>query len=326
MVGAVVVCDGVIVGEGYHARFGEDHAEIAALTAAGEKARGSALYVTLEPCNHYGKTAPCTRAIVTAGISRVVIGIRDPNPNAAGGAEFLARHGVEVEVGVEAEAAGELIAPFVHAASSDRPFITLKLALSSDGAVADAARSKKWLSGKESRAEVHRLRAGADAIAVGAGTVIADDPELTVRGTVAPRLTPTRVVFDRKGILPLTSKLVKTAREVPTMVVTPKGAANASRLTEAGVTVVNASSTRGAVEALHRAGIQHLFVEGGAGLAQDLLKAGLVDRLVIFQTKAPLGDGGLKPFGRVEELNIKRVVETARFGDDQMTVYALESR
>ena len=326
MVGAVLVRDGVVVGEGHHERFGEEHAEVRAIAAAGERAQGSTLYVTLEPCNHYGKTPPCTRAIVAAGISRVVAGVRDPNPIAEGGIEFLRENGVEVEVGVESEETSELVAPFLHSARSDRPFITLKLALSRDGAVADVNRKKKWLSGEESRAEVHRLRAGADAVAVGAGTVISDDPALTVRGPVTPRLLPARVVFDRQAKIPLTSKLVRTARETPTIVVTAKGATYVPRLRHEGVTVIEASDTRSAVGALHRAGIQHLFVEGGAGLSTDLLKEGLVDRLVIFQTDVPLGSGGLKPFERLEDLNIVRIVSETRFGADRMTVYALKSK
>ena len=326
MVGAVVVRDGLVVGEGSHQRFGEEHAEVRAIAAAGESAKGATLYVSLEPCNHYGKTPPCTRAIVAAEISRVVAAIEDPNPTAAGGSDFLRSHGVTVDIGVESEAAAELLAPFLFTAKSDRPFITLKLALSANGAVAEGVRRRKWLSSAESRAEVHRLRAGADAIAVGAGTVVADDPQLTVRDALKPRLLPARVVFDRKGRVPLTSRLVRSAGEIPTIIVTSNGAAQVARLRHAGVTVIEASDTRSAVEALHRAGIQHLFVEGGAGLARDLLQGALVDRLVIFQTKVLLGEGALKPFERIEDLNIKRIVGTERFGDDQMTIYALESR
>ena len=326
MVGAVVVRDGVVVGEGYHEKFGEDHAEVRALAEAGENARGSTLYVTLEPCNHYGKTPPCTRAIIAAGIKRVVAANADPNPIAAGGREFLKQYGVDIEIGTEAEAAAELNAPFLHAVKSERPFITLKLALSREGAIADGARRQKGLSGPESRAEVHRLRAGADAIAVGAGTVVSDDPELTVRGPLMPRLLPARVIFDRKGILPLGSKLVRNARDTPTIVVTSKGSPRTARLRQEGVTVMEAADTRSAVESLYRAGIQHLFVEGGAGLARDLLREGLVDRLVIFQTNVPLGADGVKPFGSLSELNIDRVVSESRFGDDLMTVYALKSK
>ncbi len=326
MVGAVVVRDGVVVGEGYHEKFGGDHAEVRAIVAAGDNARGSTLYVTLEPCNHYGKTPPCTRAIIAAGIKRVVAANADPNPIAAGGRDFLKMYDVDIEIGTEAEAAAELNAPFLHSVKSDRPFITLKLALSRDGAVADSARRQKWLSGPDSRAEVHRLRAGADAIGVGAGTVASDDPELTVRGSVMPRLLPARVVFDRRGIIPFASKLVKTARDVPTIVVTAKGSPRAAQLRQEGVTVIEASDTRAAVESLYRAGIQHLFVEGGAGLARDLLGEGLVDRLVIFQTNVPLGADGLKPFASLSELNIERVVSESRFGDDVMTVYALKPK
>jgi diaminohydroxyphosphoribosylaminopyrimidine deaminase/5-amino-6-(5-phosphoribosylamino)uracil reductase len=326
MVGAVVVRDGEVVGEGFHSRFGEEHAEVSALREAGDRARGATLYVTLEPCNHYGKTPPCTRAIVSAGVARVVVGVRDPNPVAAGGLEFLERHGVAVESNVEAESAAELIAPFLHSTKSDRPFITLKLALSREGAVADGERTKKWLTGNESRDEVHRLRAGADGIAVGAGTVAADDPQITVRGKITPRLMPTRVVFDRKGILPLTSRVVKTAREIPTIVIAAKGSAQAARLTELGVSVIEATTTRGALEALRRVGIQHLFVEGGAGLARSLLEEGVVDRLIIFQTQVQLGANGIAPFTSIEDLDIERIVASSRFGDDMMTVYALKSK
>lgn len=326
MVGAVVVRDGVVVGEGFHERFGEEHAEVRALAAAGESARGSTLYVTLEPCNHYGKTPPCTRAIIAAGIKRVVAANEDPNPIAAGGKEFLRLYGVDIEIGVEADSAAELNAPFLHAVRADRPFITLKLALSSEGAIADPTGRQKWLSSPESRAEVHRLRAGADAIAVGAGTVLSDDPELTVRGSIIPRLLPARVVFDRRGKIPLSSKLIRTARDIPTIVVTGKGSTQTSRLRQAGATVIEAANTRGAVESLYRAGIQHLFVEGGAGLARDLLDAGLVDRLVIFQTKVPLGPAGIKPFDSLAGLNIDRVVSESRFGDDVMTVYAMRPK
>ncbi|NUQ19755.1 MAG: bifunctional diaminohydroxyphosphoribosylaminopyrimidine deaminase/5-amino-6-(5-phosphoribosylamino)uracil reductase RibD, partial [Gemmatimonadaceae bacterium] len=181
MVGAVVVRDGEVVGEGYHARAGEEHAERIALTAAGARARGATLYLTLEPCNHTGRQPPCAPMVAAAGLRRVVIAARDPNPEAAGGIELLERAGVEVVVGVEEDAARELNAAFFHRFASDRPWVILKLAVSLDGAIADAARSRGWLSGRAARREVHRLRAGCDAIAVGIGTAIADDPLLTVR-------------------------------------------------------------------------------------------------------------------------------------------------
>src|SRR4051812_28976138 len=183
MVGAVVVRDGEVVGEGYHARFGEEHAEVAALREAGDRARGATLFVTLEPCAHHGKTPPCADAVIAAGVKRVLMAIADPNPQAAGGAERLRAAGVDVDVGMEASEARELNAAFLHAFTSNRPWLILKLATSLDGAIADGARQHgtagRWLTGEEARRDVHHMRAGVDAVAVGVGTVIADDPMLT---------------------------------------------------------------------------------------------------------------------------------------------------
>ena len=198
MVGAVIVAKDQIVGEGFHERFGEAHAEVNALRQAGERARGATMYVTLEPCAHHGKTPPCADAIIAAGLSRVVIAASDPSRVARGGAERLRAAGIRVDIGVEQSAAIELNASFFHAQESDRPWTTLKLALSADGAIADPSGVHRWITGAESRREVHRLRANADGIAVGIGTVIADDPELTVRDVPAPRVTPRRIVFDHE--------------------------------------------------------------------------------------------------------------------------------
>src|SRR5687768_9408952 len=181
MVGAVVVRDGAIVGEGFHARYGEAHAEVRALSAAGAQSRGATLIVSLEPCRHHGKTPPCTDAIIGAGIARLVFGASDPTAVAAGGAEILRAAGIEVQGGVLASEARELNAPFFHAAVSDVPWVTLKLAVSMETAISDKRGTTSWLTGPESRHEVHTLRAGNDAIAVGVGTVLADDPQLTVR-------------------------------------------------------------------------------------------------------------------------------------------------
>src|SRR5688572_23259909 len=193
MVGAVVVRGDTVVGEGFHAEYGGPHAEVVALREAGERARGATVYVTLEPCAHHGKTPPCADALIAAGVARVVIAVNDPNPTARGGAARLRAAGIEVVAGVEREAACELNAPFFNALVSRRPWVTLKLALSREGAIAPASRATHWLTGPEARAELHRLRAGFDAIAVGLGTVIADDPALTARGVPAPRVPPARV-------------------------------------------------------------------------------------------------------------------------------------
>jgi diaminohydroxyphosphoribosylaminopyrimidine deaminase / 5-amino-6-(5-phosphoribosylamino)uracil reductase len=328
MVGAVVVRDGVVVGEGWHAEYGGPHAEVEALRAAGELARGATVYVTLEPCNHHGKTPPCTEALLAAGVSRVVVACADPHPVARGGASRLRDAGVEVTVGVEEAAACELNAPFLHALASDRPFVRLKLALSLDGAIADHTRRPGWLTGEAARHEVHRLRADADAIAVGIGTVLADDPELTVRHGPAPRVTPMRVVFDGSARLPADSRLARSARDVPVLVVsrTPDPE-RAAALEELGVTCIQAATTRDALLALRERGVRSLLVEGGAKLAAALVEGALVDRLVIFRAPLVLGAGSLNAFGtasavRAAEAPRWRLVESRRFGDDEMTVYA----
>jgi diaminohydroxyphosphoribosylaminopyrimidine deaminase/5-amino-6-(5-phosphoribosylamino)uracil reductase len=333
MVGAVVVRGGVVVGEGYHARYGGDHAEVAALRAAGPLARGASVYVTLEPCSHFGRTPPCADALIEAGVSRVVAGAPDPNPDAAGGAGRLREAGIDVVVGVEEQAIRELNAPFFHAFHSDRPWITLKLAVSIDGAITDATRTAGWLTGPESRREVHRLRAGADAVAVGSGTALADDPQLTVRDVPPPRLPPRRVVFDSALRLPRSSRLVRTAREVPTTVVTTRRvkSADAPRVTAlegAGVRVLTADSLSEALRMLRADGARSMLVEGGAHLAASLLAAGVVDRLIIFQAPVVLGPGSLNAFagasgGVLLPAQRLEVIDRATFGDDLMTVYAL---
>ncbi|HJQ54187.1 MAG TPA: bifunctional diaminohydroxyphosphoribosylaminopyrimidine deaminase/5-amino-6-(5-phosphoribosylamino)uracil reductase RibD [Gemmatimonadaceae bacterium] len=330
MVGAVVVRDGVVVGEGYHARYGEPHAEIVALKAAGERARGSTMYVTLEPCNHFGKTPPCTEAILQVRVKRVVIAAADPTALAGGGARHLADYGVEVDFAVEEPAALELNAPFFFAATNPgRPWVTLKLALSSNEKMNDPSGQRRWITNEQSRQEVHRLRANVDAIAVGVGTVLADDPELTVRGPVRPRLAPARVVFDRNAETPLESKLVRTAKETPTMIFAHHPAVTRlAALHNAGVDVFEAEDLQQALGALHGFGIQHLFVEGGARVAQQFLRQGLVDRLIIFQSPITLDDAGFSPFTGLSDdlrsgIDRARVVRKSDFGEDTMTEYAL---
>ena len=217
IVGAVVLRGNDIVAEGWHAEFGGPHAELNALHAAGDKARGATLVVTLEPCAHHGKTPPCTDAIRAAGVRRVVAAVRDPDPEARGGAEILKRAGIDVHVGLLAEAAAAQNAPFLFTRQqTDRPFVALKLATSIDGRIADAGGSSQWISGPEARDHVHWLRAGFDAIAVGGTTALMDNPQLTARGDLTPRKPPVRIVFDRRAMLNLGVSLVQTAREVPT--------------------------------------------------------------------------------------------------------------
>ncbi|MEO6525951.1 MAG: bifunctional diaminohydroxyphosphoribosylaminopyrimidine deaminase/5-amino-6-(5-phosphoribosylamino)uracil reductase RibD [Gemmatimonadaceae bacterium] len=328
MVGAVLVRDGVVVGEGWHTAFGAAHAEVEALSAAGDAARGATMYVTLEPCNHQGKTPPCTDALLAAGVGRVVAACADPSAAAAGGAARLREAGVDVTLGVEESVARELNAPFFHALTSTRPFVQLKVALSLDGAMADHTREPGWLTGELARREGHRLRAGVDAVAVGIGTVIADDPHLTVRDAPPPRVPPSRVVFDTSARLPSASNLARTAFAVPVIdVCWAPDPAHAAALEHMGVTLVHAATLGGALEALCKRGIRSLLVEGGATLASAFLQEALVDRLVIFRAPLVLGGGALNAFGavpatRVSEAVRWRVVHTQRLGDDEMTIYA----
>lgn len=332
LVGAVVVRDGKVVGEGYHAGFGRDHAEVVALGRAGSQARGATVYVTLEPCAHHGKTPPCTDALLAAGVSRVVVAVMDPHPVAAGGVERLRAKGIAVDVGVCDEEAREVNAAFLHAATNPRPWVTLKLAISVDGAIADHTRRQGWLTGPDARAEVHRLRAGHDAIGVGMGTVLSDDPSLTVRDARAPRVPPVRVVFSRTGRLPVTSALAASARDMPVVVVAQDiDPAYEATLNGMGVEVVTASSLGEALRALRARGMHSIMVEGGARLAGALLFEELVDRLVVFTAPVVLGAGALNAFllapaQRAASAPRLRVVRRVAFGDDLMTVYALDQR
>lgn len=331
LVGAVVVRDGRIIAEGWHARFGEAHAEAMALAAAGEQARGADVYVTLEPCTHHGKTPPCADALIAAGVRRVIIACADPNVLAGGGAARLRQAGIEVVLGTCEDEARELNAPFLFAhGRDDRPFVTLKLALSLDGAIAPADRRQYWLTGDSARRQVHRLRAEADAVLVGLGTARADDPDLTVRYGRRPRVAPRRVVLDRSAELAPTSRLVATARKVPVDVLTAasldaSAATRAAALEGLGVQVHRAPGVPEHLAGLRQRGVRHLFAEGGAGVAGALLNLDSVDRLIIFQAPVLLGAGALAAFGSVdptaEGAGRWRVVERRRFGDDLMTVY-----
>jgi diaminohydroxyphosphoribosylaminopyrimidine deaminase/5-amino-6-(5-phosphoribosylamino)uracil reductase len=327
MVGAVVVRDDEIVGEGFHARAGEPHAEVLALKKAGDKSKGATLYVALEPCNHHGRTPPCTNAIIAAGIKRVVAAVGDPNPEAAGGAAKLRESGIEVDFGVLEIEARELNAPFFASFSLDRPWITLKLAVSLDGAIADAKRSRGWLTGAQARTEVQRLRAISDGVAVGIATAIADDPLLTARMDPPPVAQPTRIVFDRHARLSALSALARTAREVPTIIVTTSRTKLPAGLANAGVEGLPAYDVLDALKKLRARGIRSLLVEGGAGLAASVLAAECVDRLIIFQAPIVLGAGSLGAFSGIaphELANARRfhALRTQRFGDDVMTIYS----
>ena len=328
MVGAVLLKQGNVIGEGWHAEFGGPHAEVAAIGAAGSAARGADLVVTLEPCRHHGKTPPCVQAILGAGIRRVVFGAADVDPKARGGSLLLKTAGVAVEPGLMADDVRGQNAAFFHRHNgSARPFVAVKLALSLDARIADHERRSQWITGTEARDFVHWLRAGFEAVGVALGTVRADDPQLTARGSVAPLVPPARVVFDTHAELPQGSKLVQTAREVPTIVLTGPGEpdANRSRLSGAGVQLVTADGLEPQLRALRARGIHSLLVEGGGVLAGRLIAAGLVDRLFLIMAPIILGRDGVNAFGELTGVKLGdverwRVAGRRTLGADQLTV------
>jgi diaminohydroxyphosphoribosylaminopyrimidine deaminase/5-amino-6-(5-phosphoribosylamino)uracil reductase len=303
-VGAVLLRDGEVIGEGHHAQLGGPHAEVAALDdarARGYDPRGATLYVSLEPCAHQGRQPPCTDAILAAGIERVVIGCDDPSEKASGRGPGILRDGgvtVAFADGADAAAARRAIQPFRKHARTGRPLVTLKSALSLDGFTATASGEPRWISGPESRALVHRWRAEADAICVGIGTALADDPLLTARETPEPGRQSLRVIFDSAARLPLDSQLVQTVAEVPVMVVAEAGAdaARIAALRAAEVEVVAVEGNRearigAALDALGARPVTSLLLEGGAELAGSFLDAGEVDELALFVAPILLGAG-----------------------------------
>jgi diaminohydroxyphosphoribosylaminopyrimidine deaminase/5-amino-6-(5-phosphoribosylamino)uracil reductase len=328
LVGAVVVRDRLVVGDGWHAEFGGDHAEVMALRAAGDRAQGATLVVTLEPCLHYGKTPPCTEAIRDARVRRVVAAMRDPDPAARGGCDLLRELDVDVELGVLAEQAAALNAPFLFAcAETTRPFVALKLATSIDGRIADAGGRSQWISGPQAHDWAHWLRAGFDAVAVGSTTAARDDPQLTVRGGLVPRRPPVRVVFDRRATLSLGSKLVRTAGNPPTWVVTSEEAPQESvaALEASGVRVFRTRSLAAGLAELRAAGVESVLCEGGGSLGVGLLADGLVDRLYWLQAPVWLGAGGVPAFPGVADQAVAEAprwvpVERRSLGTDTLLV------
>lgn len=298
LVGAVVVRDGRIVGEGAHREFGGAHAEVEALATAGERARGATLYVTLEPCAHQGKTPPCTDAITAAGIRRLVYAVPDPHPDARGGGELLEAHGLAVTRGVEEERARSQNALFLRPLERHRPFVALKYGMTLDARLGVEGRTTR-VTGREAQEAVHRLRSGFDAVLVGGRTARVDDPLLTVRHAPPPRTPPTRVVVDSAAALSPDSALARSAREVPVWVVVAAGAERrqVDALETLGVRVVTVSAGEGgvdldrAVRRLGELGLRTIFCEGGGRLGAALLRADLVDRLYLFIAPRLLGDG-----------------------------------
>jgi diaminohydroxyphosphoribosylaminopyrimidine deaminase / 5-amino-6-(5-phosphoribosylamino)uracil reductase len=340
MVGAVVVQDGRVVGQGYHRRVGLPHAEVEALRDAGEAARGADLYVTLEPCNHQGRTPPCTQAILAAGVRRVIIATPDPNRRVTGGgAAFLKAQGVEVSVGVLEAAARQLNEAWLHWTDTGRPWVLAKAACSLDGRIATATGESQWLTGEAARAYGHRLRHRYDAILVGIGTALADNPQLTVRLPRGPSRDPIRLVLDSHLRLPLDSRLVRHDSQAPTWVATTSQAPAAAVQTLQGlgveVLVLPAEAGRVSLPALLQylgeRQVQSLLVEGGAETLGAFFDQRLVNQFSFFY--APKILGGVKAPGAVGgqgvthlgAAHIARNLSIRRLGVDLLVSGYLES-
>jgi diaminohydroxyphosphoribosylaminopyrimidine deaminase/5-amino-6-(5-phosphoribosylamino)uracil reductase len=330
-VGAVVTRGDEVVGRGYHRRAGTRHAEITAIQDAGALARGATLYVNLEPCNHHGRTGPCAHAIVEARIRRVVIGMRDPNPLVNGrGIAALRRRGIEVVTGVLEQECRRLNEAFVCYITRGRPFVTFKAAVTLDGHVAARGGDSRWVTGEAARLEGHRLRNTHDAIVVGVGTVLADDPELTCRGVPGGR-DPVRVVVDSRLRTPPTAKVVAAAARssAPTIIATTASAPErrARQLERAGARVIRGRrgphvNVDALLAGLGRLEIASVLLEGGPTLAGAFWRAGLVDRVVAFVAPKVLADpGGLpmvvgEPVRAMAQATALEQIEIRKVGED----------
>lgn len=327
LVGALVVKDGQIIADGHHREYGGPHAEIEALQAAGEAARGATLYVTLEPCSHHGKTPPCTDAIIAAGIARVVYGAADPNPLAAGGGQVLRQAGIDVRGGVQAETVRRQNAIFFKLHERGDCFVALKLAMSLDARLTRTPDARERVTGDVAEREVHRLRSGFDGIMIGAHTARIDDPQLTVRHARPPIRPPVRIVIDTHASLSPDSALVRSLDQAPLVVICGDDADTVT-LTSAGVGVITVPAPDGrvdlgaALEQLAAAGLHSLLCEGGARLGASLLAEDRVDRLYAFLAPTLLGTGGTAAFPLQEGVSAPRfsIFRIARHGEDALLI------
>jgi diaminohydroxyphosphoribosylaminopyrimidine deaminase / 5-amino-6-(5-phosphoribosylamino)uracil reductase len=338
-VGCVIVRDGLVVGRAVTAPGGRPHAETLALSIAGEKARGATAYVTLEPCSHWGKTPPCADALVAAGIARAVVAVGDPDPRVNGrGIARLRAAGIEVVEGVLETEAGEVQAGFFARVQLRRPLVTLKLASTLDGRIATRSGESRWITGEAARLAAHALRGRNDAVMVGVGTVLADEPMLTCRIPGFRTNPVVRVVADSHLRTPLTAALIATAREAPCWILHRGGADPERRvaLEEAGVRTIEVGGSEvgvdlaQALQALGAAGITRLLIEGGAQLAAALLRADLVDRIAWFHAPAVMGGDGwpaAQAFGisALDAMPRFRRIGLTLLGEDVLTEFRRES-
>jgi diaminohydroxyphosphoribosylaminopyrimidine deaminase/5-amino-6-(5-phosphoribosylamino)uracil reductase len=335
-VGCVLVKDGRVIGRGWTQPGGRPHAETEALRRAGDAARGATAYVTLEPCSHHGRTPPCCEALAEAGIARVVMAMRDPDPRVNGrGLAMLRGAGIAVEEGLLEAEARALNAGFFRRIQAGMPVVTLKLASTLDGRIATASGESRWITGEAARREVHALRARHDAILVGSGTVLADDPDLTCRIPGMERVPMLRVVADGRLRTPPNARLVQSAGVAPVLVITAPGHPPAAQapFIAAGADIITAPAHAGGgldlpslLRALGRRGVTRVLAEGGAGLAAALLRQGLVDRLVWFHAPAVMGGDG---HPAIEGLRLAALSAMPRFrrtalraiGDDMLSEF-----
>ncbi|MGQ9607059.1 MAG: bifunctional diaminohydroxyphosphoribosylaminopyrimidine deaminase/5-amino-6-(5-phosphoribosylamino)uracil reductase RibD [Thermogutta sp.] len=323
MVGCVIARGAEIIGEGYHQRYGGPHAEIEALRVAGSRAAGAVMYVTLEPCCHHGKTPPCTEAVIASGVSRVVVAMQDPFAEVAGkGLETLRQAGIEVSCGLMEREARELNAPYLKLLSVGRPWVIAKWAMTLDGKIATVAHESRWISGPASRARSHLLRGRVDAILVGSGTVLADDPLLTVRPP--GDRTPLRVVLDGRARIPLESQLVRTARETPVLIAVNSGAdAGACQALEAAgceILVCPGDDCAARLDfllaELGKRRMTNVLIEGGSRLLGAVFDAGMVDEVHVFAAPklfgghaapTPIAGEGIASIAAAKEVRVMAV-------------------
>ncbi|RHW38395.1 bifunctional diaminohydroxyphosphoribosylaminopyrimidine deaminase/5-amino-6-(5-phosphoribosylamino)uracil reductase RibD [Lysinibacillus yapensis] len=308
-VGAVLVKNGVIVGTGLHRKAGEPHAEVHAFNMAGEHAKGATLYVTLEPCSHYGKTPPCAKLVKESEVSRVVVATMDPNPSVAGrGINLLKEAGIEVEVGLLEEEARQLNERFIHNMLTDKPFVISKFAMTLDGKIAAHTGHSQWITSVEARQHVHELRDRVDGILVGVGTVLADNPSLTTRLSYKKGKNPVRIILDSELKTPLNSNVADTT-EAQTIIVCGKDADNEKigQLKEQGVQILTVSKTDSGLdldETLHelfKAGITDLMVEGGADVNASFLRGNHINKFLVYIAPKVLGGSHSKtPFAGLD--------------------------
>jgi diaminohydroxyphosphoribosylaminopyrimidine deaminase/5-amino-6-(5-phosphoribosylamino)uracil reductase len=334
-VGSLVVKDGVVLGRAWTNEGGRPHAETQALAQAGEAARGATLYVTLEPCSHHGKTPPCADAIVAAGIGRVVSAMDDPNPEVAGqGHARIRAAGVQLDVGTCAEEARRDHAGHIRRITEGRPHVTLKLALSADDKIGASGRRPFQITGDEVRTRVHMFRAQSDAILVGVGTALADNPQLNCRLPGMEPRSPVRVILDRHLRLPTSSYLARTARQHPLWIFSGGGGepSGATLLAAAGAEIIHAPVSERGVELaavlkeLGRRGVTRLMVEGGARVASSFVAAGLADEVWLYRGPVTIGTDGVAaldglPLATVTQSPHYRVRATEVLGRDTLTIY-----